>query len=85
MTWGNIRFWLAIVLLVDSAVGLWGFSRLEALVPGVPVRRLALVEAGLGLLLLARHFWGGEGLARSITSACKRRKAGEYRIRPSCQ
>ncbi|MCF7839080.1 MAG: hypothetical protein K9N49_10675 [Candidatus Marinimicrobia bacterium] len=56
MTWHTIRFWLAICLLLDAAFGLWGFASLQTVIPPNRLRRIALAEAALGLILLAFHY-----------------------------
>lgn len=50
------RIWVAIVLLVDAGIGLLGLPRFEKLIPARLLTRIALVEAGLALALVAWHF-----------------------------
>lgn len=52
MNWDAIRSWTAIVLLLDAAFGLWNQERLQQMAPNVPVFRMALIEAGIALLLV---------------------------------
>jgi hypothetical protein len=53
----TIRFWLAIVMLVDAAIGLWWSNRWQKLAPRVNVPRLALMEAAAAMVILAVHFF----------------------------
>ena len=56
MTLETIRFWVAIVMLVDGSVGLLAEHVLQRSVPRVSVRRIALVEVFGALFLLCVHF-----------------------------
>ena len=56
MNWGAIRFWAAIVLLVDAAFGLWNHERFAEMVPKINIPRIAFVEAGAAIALLTVHF-----------------------------
>jgi hypothetical protein len=52
----TIRFWLAIALLVDAAVGLWWADRWQKLAPRLNVQRLALIEAAAAIVILLVHY-----------------------------
>ncbi|HBA84480.1 MAG TPA: hypothetical protein DCZ95_10335 [Verrucomicrobia bacterium] len=56
MGWTNILFWIAIVMLVDAAIGLWGANVWQKLAPRFPIQRIALIEAAAALLLLTMYF-----------------------------
>lgn len=49
-------FWIAVVMLVDAAIDLWGLNFWQKLVPQVNVKRLALIEALVALVLLMIYF-----------------------------
>lgn len=52
----SILFWVGIVLLVDSSLALLFQERWQKLVAGVNIRRIALIEIGVALALLAAHY-----------------------------
>ncbi len=52
----KVRLVVGLLLLADAVVGLAGLRRLERLLPGVNLYRVALVEAAAGLVLLILHF-----------------------------
>ena len=56
MNWGLIRFWAAIVLLVDAAFGLWNNDRFSKMTPKINIPRIAFIEAGVAVILLTVHF-----------------------------
>ena len=56
MTWENVRIWIAIVMLIDAAIGLWGESSWQRLCPSINIRRIALIEAAAALAIVALHF-----------------------------
>jgi hypothetical protein len=56
MNWGAIRFWAAIVLLVDAAFGLWNNDRFSEMAPKINIQRIAFIEAGAAFALLIVHF-----------------------------
>ena len=56
MTLENIRIWIAIVLLVDAGIGLWGENTWQKLAPSINIRRVALIEAAAALAIVAIHF-----------------------------
>jgi hypothetical protein len=56
-TFQTIRFWLAILMLVDASIGLWWSDRWQRIAPRVNVQRVALIEAAVALSILAMHFW----------------------------
>jgi hypothetical protein len=49
-------FWAGIVLLLDSAVGLWGLNFLRKMAPAVNFKRIALVEAVVAFLLIGAYY-----------------------------
>ncbi|OQA29440.1 MAG: hypothetical protein BWY59_00315 [Verrucomicrobia bacterium ADurb.Bin345] len=49
-------FWVGVAMLVDAAIDLWGLNFWQRLVPSVNVRKIALSEALIGLLLLTAYF-----------------------------
>ncbi|MBC8206315.1 MAG: hypothetical protein ISR85_02425 [Kiritimatiellales bacterium] len=55
MNWGAIRFWVAIILLLDAAFGLWNHDRFVEMAPKINIPRIAFVEAGVAILLLIVH------------------------------
>jgi len=52
----NVRIWIAIVMLIDAAIGLWGESSWQRLCPTINIRRIALIEAAAALAIVAIHF-----------------------------
>ncbi len=59
MSFAAIRFWLAVVMLTDAAVGLLGARHWQRMAPRVNIQRIALIEAAAALIILAIHFWAG--------------------------
>jgi hypothetical protein len=55
MNWGAVRFWAAIVLLLDAAFGLWNHERLAKTAPKINIPMIAFVEAGVAICLLIVH------------------------------
>ena len=52
----SILFWAGIVFLVDGSLGLLYQERWKKLVGGLNIQRIAVVEIGVGLALLAAHY-----------------------------
>ena len=52
----SILFWAGIVLLTDGSLGLLFEEKWQKLVRGISIRRLALIEIGISVALLAAHF-----------------------------
>lgn len=52
----TFRFWIAVLMLVDAAFGLWGESTWQAMLPNIRIRRIALIEALVALVILFIHF-----------------------------
>ena len=52
----SILFWAGIVFLVDGSMGLLFEDKWQKLAGGLNIRRLALVEIGVALGLLALHY-----------------------------
>ena len=57
MNWGTIRIWAAILLLLDASFGLWNHQRFKKSLPEMNIVKIALIEAGVALLLLGINFW----------------------------
>lgn len=59
----QVMFWLAVLLMVDAAVGLWTLHFWSTRMPGVNVRRIAFWEVGTAAVLLAGYYalvrWAG--------------------------
>ncbi|HMP74051.1 MAG TPA: hypothetical protein PKE55_12380 [Kiritimatiellia bacterium] len=49
----RILIWIAIVLLIDAAIGLAGLNRFQKLAPTVPIKAIAIGETLLAILLFA--------------------------------
>ncbi len=56
MSFESIRFWVAVLLLVDAGIGLWNEQRLREIMPRANVRRIALIEAFVAFAILTLHF-----------------------------
>ncbi len=52
----SILFWAGVVFLADGSLGLVFEEKWQRLARGVNIRRLALLEIGVALALLAAHF-----------------------------
>jgi len=52
----NILFWLGILLLVDGSLGLLFEEKWQKLANGLNIQRLALIEIGVALAMLAGHY-----------------------------
>jgi hypothetical protein len=57
VNWGAIRIWAAVLLLLDASFGLWNHQRFEKSLPKINIAKIALIEAGVALLLLVINFW----------------------------
>lgn len=53
----NVVFWIAVVMLIDAAIGLYGESFWTKVAPKVPIRKIALIEAALALAMLGVYFY----------------------------
>ena len=53
----TIRFWIAIVMLLDAAAGLWWSSRWQALSPRINVERVAILEGFAAMFILYIHYF----------------------------
>jgi len=53
----SILFWVGIILLVDGSLGLLFQERWQKLVKNLDIQRIALIESGAGLILLAVHYF----------------------------
>ena len=52
----SILFWAGVVFLADGALGLVFEEKWQRLARGFKIRRLALIEIGFAVTLLAAHF-----------------------------
>ena len=52
----SILFWAGIVFLVDGSLGLLLEEKWQKIARGLNIRRLALVEIGVAMGLLALHY-----------------------------
>ena len=52
----NILFWVAVVMLVDAAIGLWNINLWQKIAPRFPIQRVALIEAATALVMIAMYF-----------------------------
>lgn len=52
----SILFWAGIVFLVDGSLGLLLEEKWQKMARGLNIRRLALLEIGLAMALLAAHY-----------------------------
>ncbi|VGO15280.1 hypothetical protein PDESU_03862 [Pontiella desulfatans] len=52
----SILFWFGIAFMVDGACGLLFQEKWQKLVAGLNIQRLALIEIGVSLALLAAHY-----------------------------
>jgi hypothetical protein len=52
----SILFWTGIVFLVDASLGLLFQEKWKKLVGGLNIQRIAVIEIGVGLALLATHY-----------------------------
>ena len=48
----SVIFWIAVVLLIDAAIGLYGESFWKKVAPRVPIGKLALLEVAIAFVLL---------------------------------
>ncbi|MCF7863301.1 MAG: hypothetical protein K9L89_00750 [Kiritimatiellales bacterium] len=56
----SILFWAGIVVLIDGSLGLLLLDKWQKLVSGLNIRRIALVEIGVALGMLAAHYLLGQ-------------------------
>lgn len=52
----TILFWLGILFLVDGSLGLLFQEKWKKLVGGIDIQRIALIETGVALAMLAIHY-----------------------------
>ena len=58
----SILFWAGIVALMDGSLGILFQENWQKLAGGWDIQRLALIEIGIALVLLAAHFALERGL-----------------------
>ena len=62
-TFSNILFWLGIIALFDGSFGLLFQEKWQKLAHGLNIQRVAFIEIGVGLALLAGHYiFAGRGM-----------------------
>ena len=49
-------FWLAVVMLVDAAIGLWGLNLWQQMAPKLNIKKLAFYETLVALVMLIVYF-----------------------------
>ncbi len=52
----SILFWVGVLIAADGSLALVFEEKWQKIVRGVRIRRLALMECGIGFLLLALHY-----------------------------
>lgn len=58
----TILFWIAVAMLVDSAIDLWGLKLWQRLLPTVNVKKVAFTELAVAVGLLVVYFlWRAGG------------------------
>ena len=53
----SILFWSGIIMLTDGSLALLFQEKWQKLVQGLNIQRIALIEIGAGLTLLAVHYF----------------------------
>ena len=59
MSLSTIRFWVAMLLLFDVAIGLLGLDYWQRFIPSINIRRMILIEAVAAIVILVIHFLTG--------------------------
>ena len=49
-------FWLAVLMLVDAAIGLWGLNIWQQLAPSLDIKKIAFYETLAALVMLIAYF-----------------------------
>lgn len=57
MSLSTIRFWIAIIMLLDVAIGMLAFDYWQRLILSINIRRIILIEAVATIFILVIHFW----------------------------
>ena len=52
MPWDTIITWIAIILLLDAAFGLWNYNRLKEMAPKINIFWIAMVEGAMAIFLM---------------------------------
>jgi len=52
----TIVFWLAVLMLVDAAIGLWGLNVWQQLAPNLDIKTIAFWEALAAMTMLIIYF-----------------------------
>ena len=49
-------FWVAVLMLVDAAIGLWGLNVWQQLAPRINIKKVAFYETLAALVMLIAYF-----------------------------
>ena len=56
MTLETVRFWVAVILLLDAGLGLLLRDRAQWMMPGININRLAVIEILVACTLIIIHY-----------------------------
>ena len=56
MTLETVRFWVAVILLLDAGLGLLLRDRAQRMMPGININRLAVIEILVACTLIIIHY-----------------------------
>ena len=57
MTLASVRFWAAVILLIDGGIGLMLGKRAQPMMGAVDISRLAIFEIVVACILIVIHYW----------------------------
>jgi len=57
VTLASVRFWVAVVLLLDAGVGLLLRDRAQPMMGSINITRLATIEIIVACTLIIIHYW----------------------------
>lgn len=57
MSLASVRFWVAVVLLLDAGIGLLLRDRAQPMMPSINISRLAALEIFVACTLIIIHYW----------------------------
>lgn len=57
MTLATVRFWAAVILLLDAGIGLLLRDRAQPMVRSINITRLAILEIFVACVLIIIHYW----------------------------